>query len=201
LWGRQSHFTDELVRCTVVSDMLKITNWLGPKLGIGKNGPISSMISYILFTENGKELNEKDTQALEGRQNLQILTPNVVLFQNISISSRAGIPQFPNPPASNFFGKHSPWGILLWKTKLSSVCLEAPANYLHATHSSVLAWRIPRTEGPGGLQSMGSQRFGHDWDSLAHMHDANISLLAEGFVRSLFLVVRSESLKDPKETV
>lgn len=88
--------------------MLKITNWLGPKLGIGKNGPISSMISHILFTENGKELNEKDTQALEGRQNLQILTPNVVLFQNISISSRAGIPQFPNPPASNFFGKHSP---------------------------------------------------------------------------------------------
>ena len=31
-----------------------------------------------------------------------------------------------------------------------------------ATHSSVLAWRIPWTEGPGGLQSMGSQRVGHD---------------------------------------
>ena len=31
-----------------------------------------------------------------------------------------------------------------------------------ATHSSVLAWRIPWTEGPGGLQSMGSQRGGHD---------------------------------------
>ena len=31
-----------------------------------------------------------------------------------------------------------------------------------ATHSSVLAWRIPWTEEPGGLQSMGSQRFGHD---------------------------------------
>ena len=30
-----------------------------------------------------------------------------------------------------------------------------------ATHSSVLAWRIPWTEEPGGLQSMGSQRFGH----------------------------------------
>ena len=31
-----------------------------------------------------------------------------------------------------------------------------------ATHSSILAWRIPRTEEPGGLQSMGSQRAGHD---------------------------------------
>ena len=31
-----------------------------------------------------------------------------------------------------------------------------------ATHSSILAWGIPRTEEPGGLQSMGSQRVGHD---------------------------------------
>jgi len=31
-----------------------------------------------------------------------------------------------------------------------------------ATHSSSLAWRIPRTEEPGGLQSMGSQRGGYD---------------------------------------
>jgi len=30
------------------------------------------------------------------------------------------------------------------------------------THSSILAWRIPWTEKPGKLQSMGSQRFGHD---------------------------------------
>ena len=32
-----------------------------------------------------------------------------------------------------------------------------------ATHSNILAWRIPRTEEPGGLQSTGSQRVGHDW--------------------------------------
>ena len=31
-----------------------------------------------------------------------------------------------------------------------------------ATHCSVLAWRIPQTEEPGGLQSMGSRRVGHD---------------------------------------
>ena len=36
-----------------------------------------------------------------------------------------------------------------------------------ATHSSVLAWRIPGTAGPGGLLSMGSHRVRHDWSDLA----------------------------------
>ena len=36
-----------------------------------------------------------------------------------------------------------------------------------ATHSSVLAWRIPGTGEPSGLPSMGSHRVGHDWSSLA----------------------------------
>ena len=36
-----------------------------------------------------------------------------------------------------------------------------------ATHSSVLAWRIPGTEEPGGLASMGLHRVGHDWSDLA----------------------------------
>ena len=38
-----------------------------------------------------------------------------------------------------------------------------------ATHSSVLAWRIPGTEEPSGLLSMGSHRVGHDWSDLAAM--------------------------------
>ena len=36
-----------------------------------------------------------------------------------------------------------------------------------AVHSSVLAWRIPGMEEPGGLPSMGSHRVGHDWSDLA----------------------------------
>ena len=36
-----------------------------------------------------------------------------------------------------------------------------------ATHSSILAWRIPWTEGPGRLQSIGLQRVGHDGSDLA----------------------------------
>ena len=39
-----------------------------------------------------------------------------------------------------------------------------------ATHSSILAWRIPWTEEPGGLQSMGSQRVRHDWTTNTHTH-------------------------------
>ena len=39
-----------------------------------------------------------------------------------------------------------------------------------AIYSSILAWRIPWTEEPGGLQSMGSQRVGHDWATTIHTH-------------------------------
>ena len=39
---------------------------------------------------------------------------------------------------------------------------EDPLEKEMATHSSILAWRIPWTEESGGLQSMGSQRVGHD---------------------------------------
>ena len=40
-----------------------------------------------------------------------------------------------------------------------------------ATHSSTLAWKIPRTEKPGRLQSMGSQRVGHDWATSLSLSD------------------------------
>ena len=39
---------------------------------------------------------------------------------------------------------------------------EDPLEKEMATHSNILAWRIPWTEEPGGLQTMGSQRAGHD---------------------------------------
>ena len=39
-----------------------------------------------------------------------------------------------------------------------------------AAHFSTLAWRIPLTEGPGELQSMGLQRAGLDWSDLEHVH-------------------------------
>ena len=44
-----------------------------------------------------------------------------------------------------------------------------------ASHSSVLAWRIPGTGEPGGLPSMGSHRVGHDWRDLAAASQSNIT--------------------------
>ena len=48
------------------------------------------------------------------------------------------------------------------ETRVQSLGLEDPLEREMATHSSILAWKIPWTEKPGGLQSMGSQRVG-DW--------------------------------------
>ena len=46
--------------------------------------------------------------------------------------------------------------------QVQSLSWEDPLKKEMATHSSILAWRIPWTEDPGGLQSMGSQRVRHD---------------------------------------
>ena len=61
-------------------------------------------------------------------------------------------------------------GILFWvknlpamrETWVRSLGQEDPLEEGMATHSSILAWRIPWTEDPGRLQSMGSQRVGHN---------------------------------------
>ena len=48
------------------------------------------------------------------------------------------------------------------ETQVQSLGGEDPLGKEMATHSSVLAWEMPWTEDPDGLQSMGSQRVGHD---------------------------------------
>ena len=50
----------------------------------------------------------------------------------------------------------------MWETWVRSLGGEDPLEKEMATHSSTLAWKIPWTEEPGRLQSMGSQRVGHD---------------------------------------
>ena len=50
----------------------------------------------------------------------------------------------------------------VWETWVPSLGWEDSLEKGMATHSSTLAWRIPWTEEPGGLQSMGSQRVGHN---------------------------------------
>ena len=51
------------------------------------------------------------------------------------------------------------------ETWVWSLGQEDPLEEEMATHSSIFAWRIPWTEETGSLQSMGSQRVGHDWET------------------------------------
>ena len=50
----------------------------------------------------------------------------------------------------------------MWETWVQSLGWEDPLEKEMATHSSTLAWKIPWTEEPGSLQSMGSQRVGKE---------------------------------------
>ena len=50
----------------------------------------------------------------------------------------------------------------MWETWAQSLGQEDPLEKEMTAHSSTLPWRIPWTEEPGGLQSTGSQRVGHD---------------------------------------
>ena len=67
-----------------------------------------------------------------------------------------------------------------------------------ATHSSVLAWRIPGTGEPGGLLSMGSHRVGHDWSDLAAAAAATHNMLNECSVQfsqhSAFFIIQLSHL-------
>ena len=68
---------------------------------------------------------------------------------------------------------HNYWAVKLGKTQLSTlyatlfVIPQRDTEKAMATDSSTLAWKIPWMEEPGGLQSMGSHRVGHNWSDLA----------------------------------
>ena len=72
-----------------------------------------------------------------------------------------------------------------------------------ATHSSILAWRIPWTEEPVGYSPLGSQRVGHNWSDLARAHaqcalKMCFSSNASPGCRSLFCVTSSSVSPSPK---
>ena len=54
--------------------------------------------------------------------------------------------------------------------RVQSLVQEDPLEKGMAANSSILVWRIPQTEEPGRLQSIGLQRVGHDWSDLAFTH-------------------------------
>ena len=72
-----------------------------------------------------------------------------LVFKGISILGFSGGSDDKNSPATQ-------------ETLFRSLCQDDPLKKEMETHSSTLAWKIPLTKKPGRLQSMGSQRVGHD---------------------------------------
>ena len=68
------------------------------------------------------------------------------------------------------------------ETQFWPVGQEDPLEEGMATHSSILTWRIPRTEDPGSLQSIALQKVGHDWSDLACKHTCISYFLDTGII-------------------
>ena len=96
---------------------------------------------------------------------------------------------------------------LMQETWVQSLGWEDPLEEGMATHFSILAWRTPWTEEPGGLQSMGSQRVGHDWMTKNNMRKLSEDLFRASLVAQLVknlpamreIWVRSLGWEDPLE--
>ena len=77
----------------------------------------------------------------------------------------------------------------MWEIRVRYLGQEEPLEKEMATHSGTLAWKIPWTEKPGRLQSMGSQRVRHDWATntfLGHVcNDSCDSLVDQRIIWSL----------------
>ena len=70
------------------------------------------------------------------------------------------------------------------ETRVRSLGREDPLEKEMAPHSSTIAWKIPWTEEPGGLQYMGSQRVGHDWVT-------SLSLWLSGMIASVLYLAET----------
>ena len=70
------------------------------------------------------------------------------------------------------------------ETRVQSLGQEDPLEKEMATHSSILAWRLPWTEEPSRLKSMGSQRAGHDWATTTNL------LILDSFERNYHLILK-----------
>ena len=77
------------------------------------------------------------------------------------------------------------------ETWVQSVGWEHPLEKGMATHSSILAWRTPWTEEPGGLQSMGWQRVGH----------SRATKPSNAFSTHFYICIKSETQKDTHQAV
>ena len=83
----------------------------------------------------------------------------------LQVGRAGGIPKRMHPALVAQMVKNLP---TMQEMPVQSLGQEDPLEKGMATHFSILAWRMPRTEEPGELQSMGSQRTGHSWVTNIH---------------------------------
>ena len=90
------------------------------------------------------------------------------------------------------------------ETQVQFLGQEGPLEKEMATHSSIPAWEIPRTEEAGGLQSMEWKRTGRDWacmhagrniNNLWYAHDTTLMAESKEELKSLLIRVKEESEK------
>ena len=94
---------------------------------------------------------------------LKFHTPNAGDAGSIPAQgSRSYMPQLKDVLCCNLVAQRVKRLPAMQETWVRSLGQEDPLEKEMATHSSTLAWKIPWTEKPGRLQSMGSQRVGHD---------------------------------------
>ena len=94
-----------------------------------------------------------------------------------------------------------PWWLRQWK-----ICLQCkrpgfdswigkiPWRREWATHSSILTWRIPSTEEPGSLQSMGWQGVGYYWSTLCHTHTHTHTHTGKVYIKDLYTKAHGKAL-------
>ena len=106
-------------------------------------------------------------------------------------------PQYGNPERLSFINRASLIAQLVVKnlptvqeTRFLSLGRENPLEKELTTHSSILAWKIPWTEEPGRLQSMGSQRVRHDWATNTSLHPPLLGWIVFGLFYLCFYLIQ-----------
>ena len=113
-----------------------------------RQGGEDSACCYLATKSEGKE-GDGQAQAMWDREKLIQLRDRIRNWEKPDLYVKWGLPMVKNLPG-------------MQETQVQSLGWEDPLEKGMATHSSILAWEIPWTEEPGGLQFMGSQRVGHD---------------------------------------
>ena len=131
---------------------------------------IMSVFSYLHFWSicTLTEVKEKKLKWMEEDQGLKTLLMDVNKQTCLTWPCGKSVPKtWPNSLTFTFYQQHNDKEPICQcrrrKRWLWSLSLEDPLEKVMAHYSSILAWKVPWTEEPGGLQSMGSQRVRHDW--------------------------------------